>query len=298
MNRNYYLIKTLVTILFLPLLLTACWNNKASNALDTSFPDRVIDAHTHTNFDGKPQKTSGIPNTQEQYFHELSENHVVAAVSMNARDGGGLLIAPEHHIVNCAGIALPANYKKVEEGIKNKNYQCIKIYLGYVHAFPSDKRYLPLYKMAEKYNVPVVFHTGDTYSIKAKLKFSDPLTIDEVAVEYPNVTFVIAHVGNPWIESAAEVAYKNPNVYLDGSALLIGKLSEYSKDGLQKYVIEPLKYVYGYADYQKLMFGTDWPLVGMKDYLTAFKQAIPKEHWDDVFYKNARRVFHMNDLPE
>jgi len=283
-----------MVILVFVLILPACW----SDSVDTAFPVRIIDAHTHTYFDGNPQKTSGIPYTQAQYFKELKENHVVAAVSMNARDGGGLLIAPEHHIINCFGTAIPVDYKKVEEGIKNKNYQCIKIYLGYVHAFPIDDRYLPLYKMAEKYNVPVVFHTGDTYSTKAKLKFADPLTIDEVAVEYPNVTFVIAHVGNPWIESAAEVAYKNPNVYLDGSALLIGQLSDYSKDGLQQYVVKPLKFVYGYTDSKKLMFGTDWPLVGMKDYITAFKQAIPKEHWDEVFYQNARRIFHLTDLPE
>jgi hypothetical protein len=57
------------------------------------------------------------------------------------------------------------------------------------------------------------------------VKFSHPLTIDEVAVDHPDITFVIAHAGNPWIESAAEVAYKNPNVYLDGSAFVIGDCS-------------------------------------------------------------------------
>jgi len=292
------------SVLFLTLLvsLAGCSTGSDIRKLPTNtadYPTRIIDAHTHTYFDGQAEKSSGIINTREQYFHELNESHVSGAVSMNAVDGGGLLVSPEHHITNCVGIALPANFKKIEAGIKEKKYGCIKIYLGYVHAFANDPGYLPLYDIAAKYNVPVVFHTGDTYSVKAKLKFSDPLTVDEVAVDYPKVTFVIAHVGNPWIQSAAEVAYKNPNVYLDGSALLIGHLANYSEEELRKYVIEPLQYVYGYVENpQKLMFGTDWPLSGMKDYITAFKQAIPKEHWDDVFYKNARRVFHMNDLPE
>jgi hypothetical protein len=282
--------KYLMVVFFLTLQLVAC---------STSHPTRIIDAHTHTHFDGMPEKGSGILNTQEQYYRELNENNVKGAVSMNSRNGGGLLIDTEHHIVNCAGIGIPVDYKKVEDGIKEKKYRCIKIYLGYVHAYVGDQAYLPLYRLAEKYKIPVVFHTGDTYSIKGKLKFSDPLTVDEIAVDFPNVNFVIAHIGNPWIQTAAEVAYKNPNVYLDGSALLIGNLTHYSKEDLQKYVIEPLQYVSGYVeDPKKLMFATDWPLASMKDYISVFKQAIPKENWDDVFYKNARRVFQMNDLPE
>ncbi len=281
--------KTFFIVFFLTSLTLGC----------SSAPIRVIDAHTHTHFNGLPEKGSGIINTQEQYFKELKENNVAGAVSMNSRDGGGYLHSPEHHIINCVGIAIPVNILNVEEGIKSKKYGCIKIYLGYVHAYAYDKAYLPLYKIAEKYNVPVVFHTGDTYSVKGKLKFADPLTVDEIAVDYPKVNFVIAHVGNPWIQSASEVAYKNPNVYLDGSALLIGHLKDYSKEELQKYVIDPLQYAFGYLeDPGKLMFATDWPLAGMKDYISAFKQAIPKEHWDKVFYQNARTVFHINELPE
>lgn len=286
-------------VLFLTLTLAACSSTPKSGSVTTDTPTRIIDAHTHTDFDGKPERTSGIINTKEQYYQEMKENHVLGAVSMNSRNGGGLLLDPPHHIVNCAGIPIPVNYKKVEDGLKEKKYGCIKIYLGYVHAFASDKAYRPLYALAEKYKVPVVFHTGDTYSIKGKLKFSDPLTVDEIAVDFPKVTFVIAHVGNPWINSAAEVAYKNPNVYLDGSALLIGKLADYTEEDLRKYVIEPLQFVFGYVeDPKKLMFGTDWPLTGMKDYISAFKRAIPKEHWDDVFYQNARTVFHLDELPK
>ncbi len=262
------------------------------------WPVRIIDAHTHTGFDGLPERSSGIIYSKAEYFNELDASHVVGAVVMGGREGSADE-PTDHHVVHCAGVGIPVDYKRVRTGLKSKKYSCIKIYLGYVHAYPSDKAYQPLYKMAEEFDVPVVFHTGDTYSIKGKLKYSDPLTVDEVAVDYPKVTFVIAHVGNPWIQSAAEVAYKNPNVYLDGSALLIGKLSDYSKEDLEKYVIEPLHWVLGYVESsKKLMFGTDWPLVNMHDYISVFKKAIPYEQWDQVFYKNARRVFKMNELPE
>jgi hypothetical protein len=290
---------------FLSLLmisLSACATSrpiKTNEAASNEYPVRVIDAHTHTRFDGKPEMSSKIIVTKDEYLRELELNRVLGTISHNADTENGYFASSKPLVINCAGIRIPADYKKVEQGLKNKKYGCMKIYLGYVHAFPSDKAYRRAYQLAEKYDVPVVFHTGDTYSIKGKLKFADPLTVDEVAVDYPKVTFVIAHIGNPWIASAAEVAYKNPNVYLDGSALLIGQLKDYSEEDLQKYVIEPLRYTYGYIENpKKLMFGTDWPLVSIRDYLTVFKRAIPKEHWDDVFYKNARRVFKMNSLPE
>src|SRR5690606_37297494 len=136
------------------------------------------------------------------------------------------------------------------------------------------------YKLAEKYDVPVVFHTGDTYDQDGLLKYSDPLTIDEVAVKHRKVNFVIAHMGNPWIQSAAEVAYKNPNVYIDISALLIGDLRKTSAEDMEEYVIKPIKWAFGYTeDPSKLMYGTDWPLTEMSAYIAAVKKAIPREHW-------------------
>ena len=198
-------------------------------------------------------------------------------------------------MVFCAGIGNDVNAAALEEGLASGTYGCIKVYLGYVHRFASDATYQPVYRLAERFDVPVIFHTGDTNSTRAKLKFADPLTIDEVAVDYPNVRFVIAHCGNPWIESAAEVAYKNPNVYLDGSAFLVGDLDQLPPEQVTTYVVRPLAWIFGYIeDPTKLMFGSDWPLVKIKPYVEAFKRAIPREHWQAVFHDNAVRVFKLD----
>ncbi len=42
------------------------------------------------------------------------------------------------------------------------------------------------------------------------------------------------------------------------------------------------------------MFGTDWPLANLGDYISFTKEIIPEEHWDEVFYKNAMRIYHLN----
>lgn len=257
-------------------------------------PLQIIDAHTHTYFTGKPEKTSGILMTQEQYFREWEGAGVVGAVAHARRDALGEIDLRARNVVTCAGTGPKVDARRIEEGLKSGKYGCIKVYLGYVHQWAHDKNYEPVYQLAEKYGVPVVFHTGDIYSLKGKLKYADPMTIDEVAVDHPNVTFVIAHCGNPWIESAAEVAYKNPNVYLDGSALLIGDLSKTPPEKVDAYVVKPIAWVFGYLeDPTKLMFATDWPLTDIKSYAEAFKRAIPKEHWKAVFHDNAARVFKL-----
>jgi uncharacterized protein len=249
---------------------------------------RVIDAHLHTRLDSKKDF--------DTFIAALQSAGVSGGIAHTGENGKrGYLDLRKHGILHCFGIG--EQFKKAEEriledGLSSRKFSCIKIYLGYIDRYASDPFYQPAYRLAAKYRVPIVFHTGDTLDRDGKVKYADPLTIDEIAVDHRNINFLIAHCGNPWIQSAAEVAYKNPNVYLDGSALLIGDLSKMSEEQLDQYVVQPLKWVFGYVeDPTKLLFGSDWPLTPIHQYLEVFKKAIPKEHWKAVFHDNALRLF-------
>jgi hypothetical protein len=267
--------------------------NQTQSAVKPSTAElEIIDAHTHTEFTGGVERASGIPQTEAEYFKEWREAGVVGAVAHTSQTLGDFYDLKDRNVIYCAGVGNKLNTRAIDAGLKSEKYGCIKIYLGYVHRYAYDPAYEPVYRLAQKYDVPVVFHTGDTYSTRAKLKYADPLTIDEVAVAHPQVRFVIAHCGNPWIESAAEVTYKNPNVFMECSALLIGDLSQTPKEKVDTYVTRPIAWIFGYIeDPSKLMFGTDWPLNKIKPYVDAYKAAIPKEHWQAVFHDNAVRVF-------
>ncbi|MBI1860531.1 MAG: amidohydrolase family protein [Deltaproteobacteria bacterium] len=159
----------------------------------------------------------------------------------------------------------------------------------------NDSFYTPFYELADAYKVPVVFHTGDTYDKTALVKFADPLGVDEIAVKYPKMNFVLAHMGNPWYHSAAEVIYKNDNVYADASAFIIGNAETYPPEQIDLLLIKPVNFVFNYAlNPKKIMFGSDWPLVDIKPYLQAVQRAIPEKDWEDVFYNNAARVFQFD----
>jgi hypothetical protein len=282
--RRYWL-----TALALSIYISAVVNAQQ----DGSMP--IIDAHTHTSFTGDIEPTTGRPRTMDQYFKEWSEAGIVGAVAHTSATGENFYDLEKRNVIHCGGVGETVDLKRIENGLKSRQYRCVKIYLGYGHRYAYDRQYEPIYALALKYDVPVVFHTGDTYSKTAKLKFADPLTIDEVAVDHPKINFVIAHCGNPWIESAAEVAYKNPNVYLECSAMLTGDMDQLPKEKVETYVVRPIAWVFGYLeDPKKLMFGSDWPLVSMKPYVEAYKRAIPREHWKAVFHDNAVRVFKLS----
>jgi len=196
----------------------------------------------------------------------------------------------------------PKHLLAVETQIDQHRNQIValKAYLGYLHFGPEDPKYLPYYKIAAKYHLPVIFHTGDNWSTTAKLKYAHPLRVDEVAVDHPDVRFVIAHFGNPWLIDAAEVVFKNPNVWADLSGLFVGDDREIkalfdapkAPDAAAGLVFSDLKKAIAYVgDYKRFLYGSDWPLAPLASYRRLIETLIPKEHHPAVFRTNAEHVF-------
>ena len=120
--------------------------------------------------------------------------------------------------------------RELADDLREGRVKGLKLYPGYEPFYPHDKRLKVVYDLAEEFDVPVMIHSGDTYSPKGKLKYAHPLEIDEVAVDYPNVKFVICHLGNPWLTDAMEVVYKNANVFADISGLILGEFTQAFED--------------------------------------------------------------------
>jgi len=117
------------------------------------------------------------------------------------------------------------------------------------------------------FKIPAIFHCGDCLnSVKhAKLKYAHPLLIDEPATDYDDVNFVIAHMGYPWHRDAAQVCYKNPNVYADISGFVYG---EFDREDQLKFE-RTLKEFLDIAGTDKLLFGTDAPISNQASYVEA-----------------------------
>jgi predicted TIM-barrel fold metal-dependent hydrolase len=217
----------------------------------------------------------------------IKETEVLAALVRGAR-------------LHPVGLAHPERFDqdhldRVEEVLKKGKVKALKVYLGYLHYGPYSPGYRPYYKLAARYKVPVIFHTGDTFSRAAKVKYAHPLAIDEVAVDFPETKFVIAHFGNPWVADAAEVVYKNKNVWADLSGILIGDEAVFAgleKDGALGRTVKRIKRGIEFVEApEKFFFGSDWPLAPLRAYRDFVRRLFPARHHEAVFRLNAQRVF-------
>jgi predicted TIM-barrel fold metal-dependent hydrolase len=116
-------------------------------------------------------------------------------------------------------------------------------------------------------------------------------------VDHPEVRFVLAHVGNPWLIDAAEVVYKNVNVWADLSGLVLGDvqtfLAEESREALGE-VAAGIGKAFRYAERpNRFLYGSDWPLAPMAPYRDFIRSAIPAVYHEMVFEENARGLFHL-----
>lgn len=264
---------------------------------------KIIDAHLHfclddQYFDGIALRAGHI-NTPEHLKQQYEELGIVGGVVMGNRG-----LEPERHrypeyLRYCIGMDhtyLKAHnvtdaVSQIEYHLRQESCAGIKLYPGYNPIYVTDEVYEPVYELAALYHKPVAIHTGETAGPNALLKYSHPLTLDEAAVKHPDVQFVMCHFGNPWLNDAAAVISKNHNVAADLSGLLEGRIQvkEFVKD--KKGYVEALGAWLGYLSFDRIMFGTDWPLVNLKDYIEFITCLVPERYQEDVFYGNAARIY-------
>jgi uncharacterized protein len=168
----------------------------------------------------------------------------------------------------------------------------IKLFPGYHPFYPHDPALDPVYEYAGRRHLPVLIHQGDTLSPNGLIKFARPIEVDEVAVRFREVNFVLCHLGNPWIEEAAELVYKNRNVYADTSGLLGHPSSPYFERMFNRAraMVQGALDTIGAPD--RLLYGSDWPLESLA---TAVELVMGLELSDSgrqaVLSGNARKLF-------
>ncbi len=121
---------------------------------------------------------------------------------------------------------------------------------------PNDRAYYPLYEAITQAGLPALFHTGQT-GIGAglpggrgiKLRYSDPMLLDDVAADFPDLTVILAHPSVPWQDSAISVATHKANVHID----LSGWSPKYFPPQLVRAANGLLK--------RKVLFGSDYPVI-------------------------------------
>jgi uncharacterized protein len=155
--------------------------------------------------------------------------------------------------------------------------------------YPNDRSAYPLYEAINEEGAIALFHTGQTGvgsgmrgGMGMRLKYSNPMHLDDVAVDFPDMTIVMAHPSFPWTEEGLAVATHKPNVYIDMS----GWSPKYFPPTFVHYANTLLK--------KKMLFGSDWPAITPDRWLKDFAEiAIKDEVRPLILKENARRILKM-----
>ena len=175
---------------------------------------------------------------------------------------------------------------------REKDLVGVKLFPGYLPFYPHDPRLAPVLELARRRRIPVLVHQGDTLDGHGLLKFARPIEIDEVASRYRDVRFVLCHLGNPWIEEAAEMVYKNPNVYADTSGLFPPPTSRYFDRAVEQARDRIYNAIVTTGSPDRFLHGSDWPL---EELGLAVQQIelldLPESDLEAILGGNAQRLF-------
>ena len=254
----------------------------------------IIDSHTHIG------RNEHINSSAEDLLRSMDscgiDNALVFAGKLNDAPNEYLLEQILPHKDRLFGVAAchPSDFvtdRAMDEFfdvLDEKQIVAVKFYLGYDHWYPDDVNIKRVLRVLELNEIPAIFHTGDCLaSIQhAKLKYAHPLGIDDVAVDYPDLKIVMAHMAYPWQREAAEVCYKNKNVYADMSGFVYGDFNAKEVRHFHK-VVEEFTTIAGGTD--KLLFGTDFPISNQKSYIDTVADMIGMK----AVSENIHKVFNL-----
>lgn len=160
--------------------------------------------------------------------------------------------------------------------------RALKVHPAHQLLYPNDERLRPLYEIAQERRIPVTIHTGTSVFPGAKNRFTDPIHVDDVAVDFPGLTILLAHAGRPlWYDTAFFLARRHANLLLEISGIPPKSLLK---------VLPRLPEI----DH-KVVYGSDWPSMGVRTLRGQVEQVLALPLTDAakgrILWENGARAF-------
>ncbi|MCQ4121502.1 4-hydroxyphenyl-beta-ketoacyl-CoA hydrolase [Rhodococcus tibetensis] len=277
----------------------------------------ALDIHTHVEIDGCGHRSldDELMAASEKYFksgeerspsidavadHYRQRNMAAVVFTVDAASATGHAANSVEEIAEGAArhndVLIPfgsvdpwqgkAAVKRVHRLVDDYGVKGFKFHPSMQGFEPNDRQFYPLYEAITEAGVPALFHTGQT-GIGAglpgghgiKLRYSDPMLLDDVAADFPELTVIMAHPSVPWVDSQISIATHKANVFID----LSGWSPKYFPPQLVKAANSMLRH--------KVLFGSDFPVIQVDRWMSDFENLdIKPEVTPLIFKKNALRV--------
>ncbi|MFH0822605.1 MAG: amidohydrolase family protein [Pseudomonadota bacterium] len=159
----------------------------------------------------------------------------------------------------------------------------IKLLPTYAHFFPDDPRLWPVYEAAQDLGIPVAFHTGTSIFKGSRIRYGNPLLLDEIAEDFPNLTIVMCHAGRPfWYAEAEWMLRRHKNTLIDIAGIPPKQIPSIFPH------IERLR--------DRFLFGSDWPGIRSIAAQAGLIRQLPldAETIECILWKNSARVLGLD----
>jgi len=256
---------------------------------------RAIDMHVHL----EPEKDNTVDAAAKKYFGDsgAARDHKGMAAYYRSRKIGFVVFTVDEKLtgkpfvsndeVLCfaaqnVDISIPfisidphrgtAGVQEAKRLLGTGQVRGLKLHPPVQQFSPNDPIAYPLYEVFAEAHLPVIFHTGHSGigtglpgGGGVRLKYGNPLPIDDVAVDFPNLPIIMAHPSFPWQDEAISICLHKPNVYMD----LSGWSPKYFAPQLVQYANTLLKH--------KVLFGSDYPLLTPDRWMADLEKIAIKE---------------------
>jgi predicted TIM-barrel fold metal-dependent hydrolase len=154
--------------------------------------------------------------------------------------------------------------------------------------FADEPSLYPIYDMARRLGIPILFHAGMSWQPGDRLQYGQPLRFENVAADFPDLRIVLAHLAWPWVTEAVALALKYPNVHLDTSALYFDNPRDFLRHAMTH--VLPLT-VFERSLRRQILFGSNYPRVEIKNMARAVRAlGFSEDCLALIFRENALRL--------
>ncbi|MBI2369575.1 MAG: amidohydrolase [Deltaproteobacteria bacterium] len=268
----------------------------------------VIDFHVHI---GEPRHyppgiVDYLREESPEFYARWDEFNKPAVLAQFLREQGvryavllaqvtppiGVMIPNEYVAEYCSGIEMflpfcsvnprvhPDPARELERLVRGFGFRGLKLYPPYQHYYPNAPEVYPLYAKAADLGIPVMVHTGSSVFQGSRIKYGDPVYLDDVAVDFPELTLLIVHSGRGfWYDAAFFLARLHRNVYMEVAGLPPKRLPVYFPE-LER-------------NADKIIFGSDWPTPPgrIRENIEAIQRLpLQASSIEKILYRNAERL--------
>lgn len=174
--------------------------------------------------------------------------------------------------------------RELERLVLDHGFKGLKLYPTYQFYYPNDPMIYPIYAKAQELNIPVSLHIGSSVFAGSRLKYGNPIHMDDVAVDFPDLNLLMCHCGRPfWYDKAIGLARLHENLYMEISGLPPKRLLEYFPE------LERVAH--------KVIYGSDWPGIPLiKENIQKIKDLpISEAAKRKILGENAERLLNIKD---